>query len=91
METSLLDAVTNYIGTTSPKAVSEALGTIGKWGATEADYIAFLQSKGFTVLQGTNGQYTVYKVGECIAGNGNAAQVASVFETTATETTVAGA
>lgn len=91
METSLLDAVINFIGTNSPKGISEALGTIGKWGATEADYIAFLQSKGFTVLQGTNGQYTVYKVGECIAGNGNAAAVSTVFETTATEVTVESA
>lgn len=91
METSLLDAVINFIGTNSPKGISEAIGTIGKWGATEADYIAFLQSKGFTVLQGANGQYTVYKVGECIAGNGNAAAVSTVFETTATEVTVEAA
>ena len=90
METSLFEALVQYIGTNSPKAIAEALGNIGKWGATEADYISFLSSKGYTILEGTEGQYLVYKAGEFFGGNGNAASVSSVFEAAGTETTIGG-
>lgn len=88
METSLFEALVNYIGTNSPKAIAEALGNIGKWGATEADYIEFLTSKGYTVIEGSNGQYLVYKTGQFFGGNGTGTSVSSVFETTAEEVVV---
>lgn len=91
METNLFDAVVHEIGTASPKAVSEAIGQIGQWGATDAQYISFLQSKGYSVFEGTNGRYMIYKVDEFLGGNGAATKLLPAYEATGTEIVVEGA